>query len=86
MKNGISDWYIPADADAVALTILQTSSVIVYTLYDSSWSEDVSTRTALLYNGHWNNIVQYSDIFSLVSVNLKLIGFETRVATVGTVW
>ena len=31
----------PTDADAIAAATVQTSAVIVYTLYDSSWSQDV---------------------------------------------
>ena len=29
--------------DAIAAATVQTSAVIVYTLYDSSWSQDVSS-------------------------------------------
>ena len=42
VKCGISDWNIPTDAEAIAVATVQTSAVILYTLYDSSWSEDVS--------------------------------------------
>ena len=30
----------PTDADAIAAATVQTSAVIVYTLYDSSWSQE----------------------------------------------
>ena len=39
-KGGISDWNVPTDADAIAAATVQTSAVIVYTLYDSSWSQE----------------------------------------------
>ena len=41
VKSGISDWNVPTDADAIAAATVQTSAVIVYTLYDCSWSQDV---------------------------------------------
>ena len=31
------------DAEAIASATVQTSAVIVYTLYNSSWSQDVSS-------------------------------------------
>ena len=64
--------------------IVQTSVVIIYTLYASSWSQDI--RTSKSYR------VVYIDRFSLVSVNDSVSvnrqhsGFETPVTTVGTVW
>ena len=32
-----------SDADAIAAATVQTSAVIIYTLYDSSWRQDVSS-------------------------------------------
>ena len=32
----------PTDAEPIAVATVHTSAVIVYTLYDSSWSQDVS--------------------------------------------
>ena len=35
-------------ADAIAAATVQTSAVIVYTLYDSSWSQDVSSMDCIV--------------------------------------
>ena len=40
--------YSPTDADAIAAATVQTSAVIVYTLYDSSWSQDVSSVSCIV--------------------------------------
>ena len=56
----------PTDADAITAATLQTSAVIVYTLYDSRWSKDSCIRTSK------SNIVVYNDRFSLVSVNVRV--------------
>ena len=52
-RRGISTWKVeyptwtsPTDADAIAAAIVQTSAVIVYTLYDSSWSQYSCIRTS----------------------------------------
>ena len=46
-KRGYNS-FIPADADAIAAAPVQTSAVIVYTLYDSSWSQDVSSMGCIV--------------------------------------
>ena len=56
----------PTDADAIAAATVQTSAVIVFTLYDSSWSQDSCIRTS-----KWNRVV-YNDRFSLVGVNVRV--------------
>ena len=56
----------PTDADAIAAATVQTSAVIVYTLYDSSWSQASWIRTSK------SNSVVYNDRFSLVSVNVRV--------------
>ena len=56
----------PTDADAIAAATVQTSAVIIYTLYDSSWSQDSCIRTSK------SNRVVYNHRFSLVSVNVRV--------------
>ena len=60
------DQRYPGGADAIAAATVQTSVVIVYTLYDSSWSQDSCIRTSK------SNRVVYNDRFSLVSVNVRV--------------
>ena len=50
------------NADAIAAATVQTSAVIVYTLYDSSWSQDSCIRTSK------SDRVVYNDSFLLVNV------------------
>ena len=38
----------PTAADAMAAATVQTSAVIVYTLYDSSWSQYVSSMGCIV--------------------------------------
>ena len=45
---------------------VQTSAVIVYNLYNSSWSQDSCIRTSKSIR------VEYTDRFSLVSVNVRV--------------
>ena len=61
----------PTDADAIAAATVQTSAVIVYTLYDSSWSQKQRGLHSSIRTSKSNRVV-YNDRFSLVSVRVKL--------------
>ena len=61
----------PTDVDAIAAATVQTSAVIVYTLYDSSWSQEQRGLHSCIRTSKSNRVV-YKDRFSLVSVRVKL--------------
>ena len=70
VKSGIPDWNVASDADAIAAATVQTSALIVFTLYDSSWSQQRGLHSCIMTSK--SNRVVYNDRFSLVSANVKV--------------
>ena len=48
VKSGISDWNVPTDVDSITALQYKTSAMIIYILYDSSWSQDVSSVDCII--------------------------------------